>query len=252
MMREYSNVMTAQIAGGDTQGAMQTGTDMVGLALGGFFIALADIVGTMLINVLGSLLSTVTTGLIDLVTILLVPLFGTIDALFRTNLVGQLLESADNLKTNVAASFEEGIAYATDALHNGSQIMMEGLIDIHRTNLDNLKETVGVTFPEAIQPFNDVIANTSESTAVQVQDMQTKTNTSLTTMGSDVDNYMDLFGNKSIPATFAGGLGTMKRAMDDFATAAQQAGSRISSALRSAQSESRKVKVLGMTVATIE
>jgi hypothetical protein len=246
LLRQFSAVMSHQMASGDTSGAMSTGLDMITLGLSGFFIAFANVAGNLLISAIGGILETMTTGLIDFIVLMMVPITSMIDRIFRTDLTGALLDSAESLKTDVSLAFQEGISYAQGALTECTQTMMNGLVEIYTNKLTSLQETVETNLPLAVDPLEETLPNTLASVGTAVGTLQTDTNTALTTMNEDITTYMNTTTTGSIPVMFSDGLKYMEDSVNSFATAAVLAGKKISSALRSAEKAKKSTIQIGL------
>jgi hypothetical protein len=246
LLRQFSAVMSQQMASGDTSGAMSTGLDMITLGLSGFFIAFANVSGNLLISAIGGVLETMTLGLIDAVTGMMYPVLLVFDRIFRTDLAGALLASAELLKTDVSLAFQDGISYAQNALTEGTQTMMNGLVEIYTNKLTALQETVETNLPLAVNPLEETLPNTLASVGTAVGTLQTDTTKSLTTMSGDITTYMNTTTTGSIPVMFNDGLKYMEQSVNSFATAAVLAGNKIESALRSAEKARKNSIQIGL------
>lgn len=246
LLRQFSAVMSQQMASGDFSGAASTGLDMVTLGLSGFFIAFANVSGNLLISAIGGVLETMTLGLIDAVTGMMYPVLLVFDRIFRTDLAGALLDSAESLKTDVSLAFQDGISYAQGALTDGTQTMMDGLVEIYSNKLLALQETVETNLPLAVDPLTDTLPNSLASVGTAVGTLQTDTTKSLTTMSGDITTYMNTTTTGSIPVMFNDGLKYMEQSVNSFATAAVIAGNKISSALKSAENARKNSIQIGL------
>jgi len=241
LLRQQSAVMSQQMGAGDYIGASQTGIDMIGLAMGGFFIAMADVIGTMLINIVGNLLKTLSISLIEGLYTLIRPL---LDVFLGNKAMSVIDESVTTFTDSLSTSFGDGITYATESLHTGTNEMMNALIGYYTTKLAETKTTIETDFPGVIAPFTDVITNTAESVPGQVTIMETNINTALKGISTDTTTYMTAGGSSSIPSTFSSGLQLMELSMQVFAESTVEYGTKIANALSSAQSSASKARAV--------
>lgn len=243
LLREYSAVMSHQMSSGDIAGATQTGFDMIGLALGGFFIALANVVGQVLISLIGNLLETLTNGLIDGIVLILNPLMVVIDKVFRTDLADALLDSAENLKNNVSASFKNGINSASEALHLGTSTMMQELVNIHTEKLTTLKRDINIIMPEIVEPQTEAARNTADSVSSSMMTMSDNTALATNSMRSTIQSNFSLFGGtNTIPGMFSSGLIKMRASVQVFTEDMEKYARRARSALSSAESAASRAR----------
>jgi len=244
ILRQYSAVMSQQMASGDYAGATQTGVDMIGLALGGFFISMANVLGQVLISLVGNLLSTLATSLIDGLYTLVRPL---LDVFLGDAAMAKIDASVASLNDKITTGFDNGIAFASQALTNGTGVMMDGLVGYYTAKLETLKSTIEIGAQAGIvAPLENVVTNTADSIAVQTSNLQVNTNSSLNLMQTDVNTMMGLNSSGSIPNQFQGGLTIMKTAINVFVDDAVDAGNKIASALRKAQSASKNITQIGL------
>jgi len=244
LLRQYSSTMSQQMASGDYAGATQTGVDMIGLALGGFFISMANTIGQVLIGVVGNLLSTLATSLIDGLYTLIRPL---LDVFLGDAAMAKIDASVAMLNDKITTGFDNGIKFASEALTNGTTTMMDGLVGYYTTKLEELKSTVEIGAQTGIvAPLNNAVMNTSASITTQTDNLQTTTSNSLNLMKTDVTNIMGTTLSSSVPSQFQGGLNIMQNAIGVFVDNAVEAGNKISSILSSARSEQKNVTQIGL------
>jgi hypothetical protein len=179
------------------------------------------------------------------------PVISLFDKIFKTDLADALLVSAENLKNNVSIAFQDGMAYATNALQSGTQIMMDGLIGFYTTKLETLKSNTEILMPGIVKPFEDTLTNTTASVSGTMTTLDSNVKTATTNMTNNVNNAFSEVGIFSIPSKFGKGLSTMQIATSNFTDSMETYAQRIKSALSSAQREEKKIRVLGVTVATI-
>ncbi len=238
LVREYSGVMSAQIGSGDMLGAAQTGTKMVTLMLGGFFISLGQVIGDMLITSIGGAFKGFTFALIDLAVMLISPITILLDKFIPgvNGMTDALMNSAEDLKTGVANTFDEGIEYAKEALRTGTNTMMEGWINTFEKDLEKLKNTIEIKTPEAIDPFEKVLTNTGASVAIQAQNLQYNVSDSMGNMEKKVNLTLGSTNYLSIPNIFNRSMDSLTNSLLTFTRNSEDYARRIRSALSTAES----------------
>jgi len=235
LIRGFSNIMSSQMASEDLTGALATGSNIITLMLGGLFISFADVLGTMLIQGIGFAIESISSLFIDLVFGLFRPLLGLIP------IIGDDLQAGwdvlkEDIKGGLHSSIQTGVNFATQSLHNGTQTMMEGLVNIYTDKLTTLQGEVNTIMPTVVSPITDTLTNTSASVGNTMTGLQNNTNSALTTIDSDVGTYL---GNGTtsgtIPQRFNSALQVMGQDMDAFAKRAGEAGTKIRNALNNAK-----------------
>lgn len=250
LLRQYSGVLTAQVASGDNAGAMTTGLDMITLALSGVFVSLAGVIGDVFLGAMQGMLVGVSDFMIGLVSNMLLPVFALIDKVFKTSLVDNLLISTNALKTTVSDSIKGTFDKVRDNLRDGTTIMMDGLVSKYSTKLEDLKGTIIIGSEDGIiTPFTDVVETVSENISLETMNLTTNTKATLSDMRYNVEHVMS--GNNSIPSVFKSGLNQLSFDLNVFVSDAEEMGRRIKSALSSAQSSVFEINALGKNIIRI-
>jgi len=222
LVRQYSNVMNQQIAAGDTKGATTTSMDMISLMFSGFFLSLADVLGKMLINIIGNLLKTTTNGIITFVEEIMVG----IASIFSKKEADKIRKNADDLKYALGSSIDDSITTTQSTLDTGIAVMMDGLISTHQEKLDKIKDNmpsyintsldVGV-----VQPIEGVMSDTKASMPITISDSLDKgvgqpMKNAFISMRDNTADYFDDKNNNSINTKFKNGLDNISASMSDF------------------------------------
>lgn len=231
LLRQFSNVMTSQVASGDYTGAAATGVDMIGLMLGGFFISMANVLGTMLINIIGNLLSTLATGIVTGLYTLIRPI---LDIFLNDSQLAKIDAKVAAINLTIEGLFDTGIASATTALQDGTDKMMGALVGHYTDKLETLKSNTELLMPKIVKPYEDTATSTEASVSKTMTTLDTNVKTATTHMTTNMNNAFNTVGLFSIPSKFGTGLSSMLTATSEFTTSMEGYATRIKAALASA------------------
>jgi hypothetical protein len=222
LVREYSNVMSQQVASGDTQGAASTSMNMISLIFQGFFLSLADVVGKIIIDTVGNLLKKTTTGIISVIEEVMVGVV----SIFSKSKAEEIRQNAADLKLAIGMSFDESIEKTKTTLTDGVSIMMEDLITSHEEKLNKIKDNMPSTINNSldigvVQPIEGTMSNTKASMPIVIEDTLDKgvgqpMKEAFRSMRNDIEDYFDDRSDKSINSKFRKGLDSIRNDMDDF------------------------------------
>ena len=159
-IRQLGQLMSAQVASGDTTAAMETGVMISGLFGAAMFTGLATMIGNMFTDSIFSALEWAINGLIDMFYGLLRPL---LDLFLGDNTMASIDTWVVNLKNGIS----NGLDTAKDAVKSkiteaGNAVMSE-LVDAGQAYITAHKEDLNVTWSEVVKPFETVSANTIKS-----------------------------------------------------------------------------------------
>jgi hypothetical protein len=273
LIRQYSGVMSQQMASGDSIGAAKTGADMVGLMLGGLFISMAKVLGGMLIQGLGEVIKLSTSGLLEGLYALVRPL---LDKFLNDKNMAIIDKKMLDLITDINDGIDSAVLTATTALNDGTDIMMNALVEHYTEKLTGLQLTMETGSLAIVKPIEDTMSDTEKSLSevpIRINEemesglgiVDTTVGTGMTkiddtikigtnNMQTTMNNSFGMIGINTIPSTFSFGLEMMKSSTDSFTTTMEEYAIRIKSALASAKEEKKAwidLNIMGADVLTI-
>lgn len=237
LIREFSMVMNQQMAAGDTGGAAITGMNIVGLALSSFFVAMADVIGTMLIDIIGGLLSTVTQLLISTIGGILATLVG----IFSKSKAEEIRQNILDLNESISVTFKDGMDYAKEALHTGTGIMMDALINRFTSKLEDIKSTLPPSFSNTldlsiVKPIEGISATLpAQFTETLDKSIVKPTEEVYNNMKNTTEKYMNPETEGSVPKTYRSGLMDVSLATEEFTDYFESAAKRLNIAANTIQ-----------------
>jgi hypothetical protein len=154
LIREMGALANQQAAAGDTGGLMQTSSLMLQTIFGGFFIVMADIVGTIIFDLADSIGTLLITAFYDMGILFA----SAIDSVFGTNLA----EGLEQNKQDSLDILHNGIDALKTTLHTGTETMLNDLY----TNMSTKLTELGSTLPQQmelniVKPFEDLVTKLS-------------------------------------------------------------------------------------------